>query len=109
VKPSGWLIHYKGAVSVNRDITFRFAAAADDYLGVSVEKPHGPDFRLAEACGGKCGDAGNPNCPSMTMAPPPSPAPASPPASGSLSDAVSRSISTSASESAPAEKSASPC
>ncbi|MEO5712266.1 MAG: hypothetical protein ABIT37_02160 [Luteolibacter sp.] len=37
VKPSGWLIHYKGSVSVNRDITFRFAGAADDYLGVAAK------------------------------------------------------------------------
>ena len=35
VKPSGWLVNYKGSVSVNRDITFRFVGVGDDYLGVS--------------------------------------------------------------------------
>ena len=35
VQPSGWLVHYRGTVSVDRDITFRFVGLGDDYLGVS--------------------------------------------------------------------------
>lgn len=34
VKPSGWLVHYHGTVSVNRDITFRFVGTGDDYVSV---------------------------------------------------------------------------
>ncbi|MCW1886993.1 hypothetical protein OKA04_19800 [Luteolibacter flavescens] len=37
VKPSGWLIHYRGEVVCNRDITFRFVGTGDDYLGVFVK------------------------------------------------------------------------
>ncbi|MDB6078065.1 MAG: hypothetical protein JWO82_1812 [Akkermansiaceae bacterium] len=32
VKPAGWLVHYSGQVAVDRDMTFRFVGAADDYV-----------------------------------------------------------------------------
>lgn len=34
VKPSGWFVHYEGAVRCDRDITFRFVGIGDDYLAV---------------------------------------------------------------------------
>ncbi|MCW1922874.1 hypothetical protein OKA05_09955 [Luteolibacter arcticus] len=37
VKPSGWLIHYRGEVVCNRDVNFRFVGTGDDYLGVFVK------------------------------------------------------------------------
>lgn len=36
VKPSGWLVHYRGTVVAPRDITFRFAGMGDDYISAFV-------------------------------------------------------------------------
>jgi hypothetical protein len=36
IEPKGWLAHYQGQIVSTRDITFRFAGAGDDYLGVFI-------------------------------------------------------------------------
>ena len=41
VKPSGWMVHYKGKVIAPRDGRFRFVGIGDDYLSVGVNsRPH---------------------------------------------------------------------
>lgn len=37
IEPKGWLAHYQGQLVSVRDITFRFAGAGDDYLGVFID------------------------------------------------------------------------